>query len=78
MQTQKDKVAVDISQIPQDALKSYDNWRFGKNLFIGLSATFIVLLFFFFDRSFAPIITFFICGGVWHVCCVNTLFVKLA
>ena len=45
MQTQKDKVAVDISQIPQDALKSYDNWRFGKNLFIGLSATFIVLLF---------------------------------
>lgn len=31
MQTQKDKVAVDISQIPQDALKSYDNWRFGKN-----------------------------------------------
>ena len=45
MQTQKDKVAVDISQIPQDALKSYDNWRFSKNLFIGLSATFIVLLF---------------------------------
>ena len=45
MQTQKDKIAVDISQIPQDALKSYDNWRFGKNLFIGLSATFIVLLF---------------------------------
>ena len=45
MQTQKDKVAVDIGQIPQDALKSYDNWRFGKNLFIGLSATFIVLLF---------------------------------
>lgn len=45
MQTQKDKVAVDISQIPQDALKSYDNWRFGKNFFIGLSATFIVLLF---------------------------------
>lgn len=44
MQTQ-DKIAVDISQIPQDALKSYDNWRFGKNLFIGLSATFIVLLF---------------------------------
>ena len=45
MQTQKDKIAVDISQIPQDALKSYDNWRFGKNFFIGLSATFIVLLF---------------------------------
>ena len=45
MQTQKDKIAVDISQIPQGALKSYDNWRFGKNLFIGLSATFIVLLF---------------------------------
>jgi len=45
MQTQKDKIAVDISQIPQDALKSYDNWRFSKNLFIGLSATFIVLLF---------------------------------
>ena len=45
MQTQKDKIAVDISQIPQDALKSYDNWRFGKNLFIGLSAPFIVLLF---------------------------------
>ena len=45
MQSQKDKVAVDISQIPQDALKSYDNWRFGKNLFIGLSATFIMLLF---------------------------------
>ena len=45
MQTQKDKVAVDISQIPQDALKSYDNWRFSRNLFVGLSATFIVLLF---------------------------------
>ena len=45
MQTQKDKIAVDISQISQDALKSYDNWRFGKNLFVGLSATFIVLLF---------------------------------
>lgn len=45
MQTQKDKIAVDISQIPQDALKSYDNWRFSRNLFVGLSATFIVLLF---------------------------------
>ena len=45
MQTEKDKIAVDISQIPQDALKSYDNWRFSRNLFVGLSATFIVLLF---------------------------------
>ena len=45
MQTQKDKITVDISQIPQDALKSYDNWRFSRNLFVGLSATFIVLLF---------------------------------
>lgn len=44
MQTQ-DKIAVDIGQIPQDALKSYDNWRFSRNLFVGLSATFIVLLF---------------------------------
>lgn len=45
MQTEKDKIAVDISQIPQDALKSYDNWRFSRNLFVGLFATFIVLLF---------------------------------
>ncbi|EET79028.1 putative membrane protein [Campylobacter showae] len=44
MQTQKDKVAVDISQIPQEILKSYDRWRFFKYLFAGIFMSFIVFL----------------------------------
>lgn len=44
MQTQKDKVAVDISQISQETLKSYDRWRFFKYLFAGILVTFIVFL----------------------------------
>ena len=44
MQTQKDKVAVDISQIPQETLKSYNKWRFFKYLFAGILVTFIVFL----------------------------------
>lgn len=44
MQTQKDKIAVDISQISQETLKSYDRWRFFKYLFAGILVTFIVFL----------------------------------
>lgn len=43
MQTQ-DKIAVDIGQISQETLKSYDRWRFFKYLFAGILATFIVFL----------------------------------
>ena len=44
MQTQKDKIAVDISQIPQEILKIYDRWRFFKYLFAGIFMSFIVFL----------------------------------
>ena len=44
MQTQKDKVAVDISQIPQEILKIYDRWRFFKYLVAGIFMSFIVFL----------------------------------
>ena len=44
MQTQKDKIAVDISQIPQEILKIYDRWRFFKYLFAGIFTSFIVFL----------------------------------
>lgn len=43
MQTQ-DKIAVDISQIPQEILKIYDRWRFFKYLFAGIFMSFIVFL----------------------------------
>ena len=43
MQTQ-DKIAVDIGQISQETLKSYDRWRFFKYLFAGILVTFIVFL----------------------------------
>ena len=44
MQTQKDKIAADISQIPQEILKIYDRWRFFKYLFVGIFMSFIVFL----------------------------------
>lgn len=33
MQTQKDKIPADISQIPQEILKSYDRFHFCRYLF---------------------------------------------
>ena len=33
MQMQKDKIPADISQIPQEILKSYDRFRFCRYLF---------------------------------------------
>ena len=44
MQTQKDKIAVNISQISQEILKIYDRWRFFKYLFAGIFMSFIVFL----------------------------------
>ena len=44
MQTQKDKIPADISQIPQEILKSYDRFRFCRYLFFGALLTFLIYI----------------------------------
>ncbi|EEV17963.1 hypothetical protein [Campylobacter gracilis] len=44
MQMQKDKIPADISQIPQEILKSYDRFRFCRYLFFGTLLTFLIYI----------------------------------
>lgn len=44
MKTQKDKIPADISQIPQEILKSYDRFRFCRYLFFGMLLTFLIYI----------------------------------
>ena len=41
---QKDKIPADISQIPQEILKSYDRFCFCRYLFLGILLTFLIYI----------------------------------
>ena len=59
MQTQKDKIPADISQIPQEILKSYDRFRFCRYLFFGTLLTFLIYIIVFLTFVHdAPIMSF--------------------
>ena len=59
MQMQKDKIPADISQIPQEILKSYDRFRFCRYLFFGTLLTFLIYIIVFLTFVHdAPIMSF--------------------
>lgn len=56
---QKDKIPADISQIPQEILKSYDRFRFCRYLFFGALLTFLIYIIVFLTFvNDAPIMSF--------------------
>ena len=73
MQMQKDKIPTDISQIPQEILKSYDRFRFCRYLFFGALLTFLIYIIVFLTFVHdAPIMSFFM-----HACAICDKYTRL-